>query len=328
MKTALKPKPVKVTWTSSSREASGPWLGLSLFVGVAAISFAAVLVRLSVSAPPVVAAYRLSLSALMLLPVFATRIGYRYRRVSSGTPRPSGAAVAGIGSTRDLSLALCSGGVLGLHYILWFASLGQTTVASSTVLVTLHPLMILPVSYLLWGDAVSLRQLGGVVAALVGGALITGGDLQIGADRLLGDINALLAAVAMGVYLLIGAAVRRRMELLPYTLVVYGTGGTVTAVAAVLAGYSLWPQPLHEWLLFVALAAIPTLVGHTLFNWALRFTRPAAVSVSILGEPLGASLLAFSLFGEVPGWLQTLGGVLVLIGVYSFNRQRREERSA
>lgn len=289
----------------------GALLYPALSAAVVAISFAAVLVRLSASPPEVLAAYRLLLGALAASPL----AWWNLRRV-----RPPEA--------KALLLALLAGAFLGVHYALWFASLARTTIASSTVLVTLHPLFVVPASYFLRNERFGPRSLLGAALALAGAAAVGWGDLGLGKESLAGDLLAVAAALAVAVHFMIGAELRKEMPVGIFAATSYGAGALVLfALAAFTSREALWPRPAEEWAIYLALALLPTFVGHTLFTWALKFTSPAVVSVSILGEPVGASLLALLFFDEAPRMGQLLGGAFVLCGVYLFVSEREKGRS-
>lgn len=279
-----------------------PFLYPALAAAVCAVSFAAVLVRLSASPPLVLAAYRLLLSALAAAPW----AWWSVRR--QGLPQAKAAL-----------LAAAAGAVLGLHYALWFASLERTSIASSTVLVTLHPLFVVPASYVLRRERFAARALLGAALALAGAAAVGWGDFSLGRESLAGDVLAVAAALLVAVHFMIAARVREEMPVGIFAAAAYAAGGLVLFAAAFLtAPGELWPRPAREWAIYAALAFLPTFVGHTLFTWALRYTSPAVVSVSVLGEPVGASFLALLIFGEAPRAAQLLGGALVLLGVYLF----------
>ena len=286
-----------------------PFLYPALAAAVVAISFAAVLVRLSASPPAVLAAYRLLLSALVAAPW----AWWNLRRHAFPGRKAAG-------------LALLAGAVLGLHYALWFASLERTSIASSTVLVTLHPLFVVPASYFLRRERFSARSLLGAALALAGGAAVGWGDFSVGRESLAGDMLAVAAALAVAVHFMIAARVRREMPVGIFAAAAYAAGAAVVFAAAWLSSPGeLWPRPAREWAIYLALALFPTFVGHNLFTWALRYTSPAVVSVSVLGEPVGASILAFLFFGEAPRAAQLAGGALVLAGVYLFISGREKK---
>lgn len=219
---------------------------------------------------------------------------------------------------RDLWLMGLSGLFLGVHFASWVASLQYTSVASSTVLVTLHPFVVLAAGAWLFGERVPPVAVIGVVLAISGSALVGWGDFSLGGTALYGDFLAFVGAVTVAGYILIGRSVRQRVGLLPYAAVVYGVAALALLLMAALTGTPLLGYAPREWGLFLALAALPTIMGHTVMNWALRYLKAAVVSVSILGEPVGASALAFLLFGEAPGSLSLTGGLLILVGIAVF----------
>jgi len=216
-------------------------------------------------------------------------------------------------SRRGLGLALVAGGFLALHFALWTESLRLTTVASSVALVTTNPLFVGLLSSLFLGERPSRALWQGIGLSVAGGLLIGWGDFALGGTALLGDVLALLGAVASSAYLLVGRRARDEGPLVPYATVAYGI-----AAALLLAGASGGGDPLPlptEWLWIALLALGPQLLGHTSVNWALRRFPASAVAVAILGEPVGATLWAYLVFGEVPGIPQGIGIVLVLLGI-------------
>lgn len=287
-----------------------------LIVAVVAVSFSAIFVRLSTAHPVVLALYRVAVSALVL----AAWGGVR-RTFTPGVLKGSRA-----------SLTLVAGGLLGAHYALWFGALTLTSVASATVLVTIHPLFVLPLTYLLWRERTTLPALLGLALALLGGVLIAMGDLELGRDHFGGDVLAVLAALAMAGYLMIGARVRPYVNVETYMATVYAAAAASLALAAILMKLPLWPLAVRDWQVVAALALVPTLLGHTLFNWALKFVSPSIVSVSVLGEPVVASMLAAALFAEFPSTAQWVGGTCIVLGVAFFSwahpgRRATEEKN-
>jgi len=262
---------------------------------VVSLSWAAILIRLTASPAVTVAAWRMALSALLLLPVLWVR----------RSPRPRL-------SKQGLGLAVLAGGFLALHFALWMESLRHTTVASSVALVTTNPIFVGLLSAILLGERPSRSLWQGIFLSVGGGLLIGWGDFALGGAALLGNVLALLGAVAASAYLLVGRRARQSGALLPYVTVAYG----VAAALLLLAGSAARsPTPLAtEWLWIGLMAVGPQLLGHTSVNWALRRFPASAVAVATLGEPVGATLWAYLLFGEVPGILQGAGIALVLMG--------------
>lgn len=282
--------------------------------GVIAVSTSAVIVKMSASPPVVLAFYRVLLSWILLAPVVLWRDGTRLRDALRH-------------HRRDAALALLSGVFLALHYVVWFVSLRLTSVASATVLVTTQPIWVMLIAYLLWRERVTLPAMGGMAVALVGVYFIGAHSAQQEGGQLLGDVLAVVAAILVSGYLLIGQRLRSRMSLLVYVFFVYGAAAAVLGVMAVIMQLPLTGYAAREWWLFAALAVIPTLMGHTVFNWALQHVPASVVSVSILGEPVGAVVLAMVLLGEIPAPIQLLGGLIILSGIGLFLHFRSVEPS-
>ncbi len=275
---------------------------LILAAAVMFVSVASVLIRMSAAPAAVLAVYRLGLSFLVLTPVVAA--GNRW-------PRPG---------ARDLALASLAGTALALHFLFWITSLSYTSVASSVLLVSLHPLLVLPVAHF-GGERVGRSQVMGVGLALLGMIIITGG-FQAPSAR--GDFLALAGGMMMGLYLLAGREVRKRTATLPYIWMVYGIASVLVLAWALAAGLPLHPYDSREYLLFAGLALIPTLGGHGLCNWALSHVGAARVSAMTLGEPVGAAVLAWLILAEVPSQPEFIGGAAVLAGlILTFNRERK-----
>lgn len=276
-----------------------------LALAVLSASASAILFRLattSAQAPLTVAFYRMAFTTALLTGPLLWR-----RREALG-----GLAV------RDILLCSVSGCFLALHFATWFSSLNYTTVASSTVLVTTHPLIVLAFSYLMWGERVGPGALAGAVLALAGAVLVGWGDFTGGSDALLGDLLALLGAAAVGGYFLVGRAVRPRVDILAYSVLTYGVAAALLLASAIAFGQPLRGFPPGDWVIFAALAVFPTILGHTFFNWALRYLPASVVSVSILGEPIGASILAWLIWQQLPGTVSLVGGAALIIGIGVF----------
>ncbi len=221
-------------------------------------------------------------------------------------------------SPRDLLLTLVSGVFLAAHFAFWFSSLTLTSIASSTVLVNTHPFFILAFEYLVLSKLISPRALLGMVIAITGATIVGWGDIGLDAKGLGGDLLAVLGAVAFAGYLLLGRETRQRISAVRYSFLAYLSSTVVLGVAALVVGNPFVGFPAHNWAVFAALAVIPTMFGHTLFNWALRFLPASVVSVSVLGEPIGATLLAWILFRTLPSALASGGGALILLGLAIF----------
>jgi len=273
---------------------------LNLVLGVIAVSFAAVLIRLADAPPLVIAAYRLCLASLILAPVAWMRSRQEISRLA----------------LKDIILAVASGAFLALHFALWIASLSYTSVATSVVLVTVTPIFVAIASYLLFKERLTRQVIGGIFVCLVGAALIGYGNWQIGSESLFGGLLALLGALAVAGYLIIGRRLRQEISLLSYAFLVYGSAAVMLLVAVLVCGYPVFGYSGDTYMMLVLLAVVPQLMGHMSLVWALRFVSATLVTIAVLGEPVGATVLAFIILDEAPTWSEIVGGVLILAGIF------------
>lgn len=285
-------------------------LYVALLVGVVAVSFAAILIRLADAPSIVIAAYRLTLASLIVAPLGLVR---RWGEVK-GLAR------------LDLLCAVLAGVFLTLHFALWIASLNYTTVASSVVFVTTHPLFVAIGSHLFTQDKITRPMFGGIMLAVAGGVIIGWNDLAVGQRALWGDLLALGGAVMAAGYFMAGRRLRPTVSLWAYISVVYSVGALGALVLAVLSGEKLTGYAPYTYVMFVLLAIGPQIIGHSSFNWALRHISAAAVAVIILGEPVGSTILAYFILDEVPTALKVVGAGLILSGIYFSLREERAER--
>lgn len=301
-----------------SQAPSAPLLGGAVTIAVLAVSTAAVLIRLSDASSLVIAFYRLGIATALLAPVALLSADRRTELAELGRRDWLGLSAVGV--------------VLAVHFAAWIESLSWTTVAASVVLVTLHPVFVGIASDRLFGEGLGSLGWIGVVVAFGGGAVIAWGDFRLGVDALIGDALALVGALAAAAYFLAGRGYRRRMSLLTYVVPVYAVC-TVALLAMVLgAGDPLTGYPVREYAIFAALAVVPMILGHTILNYALKYLTAPVIATSILGEPVGSTLLALVILGEVPPWITVVGGVIVLAGigavVYENNRPDPEQAKA
>jgi drug/metabolite transporter (DMT)-like permease len=276
---------------------------LVLAVAVLAMSWAGPLVRFTTAPALAVSAWRLLFSTAFILCVLAFRPA-AWRGVHLGP--------------RDLALATLAGALLALHFWTWIASLSFTTVASSVVLVSMQPLFVAVLSVTLLRERPARAQWAGIGVAVAGAAIIGWGDFGLGSRALFGDALALIGAVFAAGYYVIGRALRPRLDLWLYIGLVYGIAAVLLViVVAVRADVPLVGYTPRDWLIFAALAAGPMMIGHTGVNYALRYVPAYLANLVTLGEPIGATLIAWLLVSihEVPGPQFLFGGVLVLAGI-------------
>jgi len=280
-----------------SRPAFPPRLGLA--AAVLAISWAAILIRWADAPPLVVGAWRLGIASLLF---WAAAALARVPPLGGWTRSRVGAAIA-------------AATLLAAHFGLWIASLGLTSVASSVLLVSMQPVFVAVFGRLFLNERVARRAALGVALALAGSAAITGGDVRLLNGAWRGDLLALGGAVSLAVYYLLVRRLRQTIDLLPLVSLLTPLAAALLFGAALAAGDPLAGYPPRTYGLFFLLALGPTVVGHTLLNWALRYMKAYEVNLAVLGEPLGASLLALLLFGEEPPAYVFAGGALVLLGI-------------
>ena len=274
---------------------------VAIIVSIVAVSTASIIIRISAAAPLAIAAYRMIFASLLLLPFFLHGGGVERLRASG---------------RRGFITLMAVGVVLAVHFASWISSLSLTSVASSVIFVHADPIFVAVVSHFVLRERVTRRRLLGILIAFAGAIVIAVGDLSLGETNLYGDILALIGALMLGVYILSGRRIRQSLDLVSYVTPVYGASAAALAVGCVLTGTPLAPYPPREYLLFLAIAVVPMIFGHTVYNWALRYVEAPVVSISLLGEPVGATLLAFLILGEAPTPGVLVGGLVTLLGIY------------
>ncbi|MBP9202560.1 MAG: DMT family transporter [Kofleriaceae bacterium] len=274
---------------------AGRWL---LVLAIVAISTAAPFIRWAAPAPAAsVAALRVTLAALVL-----TALAPRAWRLVAALPR------------RQQLRIVAAGLLFATHLGVWIASLAFTSTAASVALVATNPVFAALLSPLT-GDRVGARAWLGIGVAGLGCALLAGGDWRAGGDALLGDLLALAGAATAAGYLAVGRSLRAALPLTAYLAVVNQVAALGLLVAALLAGAPLLALAPHSYLAIAGGAVIASLGGHTLLNLAVRSTPTHLVALAILGEPVGATLLTWALFAEVPPAHAALGGAVILGGI-------------
>jgi len=264
--------------------------------------------------PDVAAFYRMLFSVALLAP-FA--LGSRDHR--------RGMAAL---SLRDRWLTGLSGAFLALHFLCWFFSIKYTSIFSATVLVNLTPVFLLAAESLLFRHRPAGKEISGVLLALLGLVLLSLPAAGEGGGSLTGNLLAILAAAFMGGYMLCSRSVRPKLHILPFSFLVYAVCTLAIGLWVVIAGRPLGGYTPEDFALFSGSAVVCTLLGHSLFQWSLRYIRASTLSVFILGEPVGAAILAFLLYREVLGPVSYVGGAILLIGIALFNIKRKDAETA
>ncbi|MEM3832513.1 MAG: EamA family transporter [Thermoprotei archaeon] len=283
---------------------------IALFVGIIAVSTASIFVRLSSSPALVIAAYRMLFASVLM-----------------GLLSINNLKNIKILSKKEIFiLIILSGVALGAHFGAWTMSLFYTTIAASTILTDSSPIFVVIISYVLFKEQTKLRELLGIIISLIGAVIIISGSVAIkDMNNLYGDLLALLSAFFLSIYLVVGRKLRRKVDLVSYTFTVYGIASITLFIIALFLMNNVMVSSLHEMLIFLALALIPSGLGHNSYNYALKYLKASIVSVSILGEPVGASVLAIIIFNEIPTISTVIGGIIVVLGIIITTLYREQQ---
>lgn len=299
------------------RKSIPPQVFFVLLAGIAAVSFAAIFIRFAMAEgipTPAIAAGRLTLAALVLTP-FALR-GH--------------AGILKALTRADVLLAAASGLILAVHFATWIASLSYTTVLISVVFVGTGPLWVALLEVVFLRTRLAPLVIIGLMIAFIGGLVIGLGDpsgMAFTGDSLTGGLLALAGAVAIAVYLVIGRKLRAKLPLIPYIWLVYGFAAIFLLLLVLVTGTPLLGYSPQGYFWIALLALVPQLIGHSSFNFALRFLSATYVSIATQMEPIGSAVAAYFLLNETPSAQQWYGSVAILIGVIlaSFGQQAAQQ---
>lgn len=270
---------------------------LMLPIGIIAVSTASIFIKLCDAPALIIATYRMVFASLMLMPYAF------YKKTGRGWGRS------------DLGWLILSGVFLSLHFTFWIASLKYTSVASSVVLVSTHPIFVgLGASFLL-KERLGMNLVLGIALSVLGSGLISYGDMTLSEDALMGDGLALLGALAASGYFLVGRKMRKSQDLLSYIFPVYSTAALVLILLSFLFQEKFSGYSATTYLYLFLLALIPQLIGHTTFNWALKYLPASMVTITILGEPVGSTTLAYFILSEGLTPWKVIGGILIFAGI-------------
>lgn len=220
----------------------------------------------------------------------------------------------------DFLLCTLSGIFLAMHFATWITSIKYTSIASSAMLVNTHPVFIVILSYIILNEKISNRASLSILMTFGGSILISLGDRGQGGNVLFGDSLAVMGAVFISFYMIIGRKMRQKLSASAYTLIVYLSCTITLLILDMLTKTPLFPYSYVDWAIFLALAVFCTIFGHSIFNWALQYVKPAFLSVTILGEPVFATIWAIVIFNEIPGFYNIIGSLVVVAGIYMFNK--------
>ena len=277
-----------------------------ILIGIIGISMSAILIRFSTAPSSVTASWRLLGTVILMTPVTFGKGAVRKELFSI--------------DRKTVALSLISGIFLAIHFWFWFESLRLTSVASASTIVSTEVIWVSIGFFLFLKGRLSLKAIAAIAVAFVGSGFVAFADSGAGGTHLTGDLFALLAAMAVAVYMLIGRIVRANVSNTVYTYLVYAACAAGLLLTSLVQQQGLFDYGYNGILIGLALAVFSTILGHSVFSWCLKFFSPSFVSASKLCEPVVAAILAGFLFGEVPGPMQLLGCVLILGSVLYYSR--------
>lgn len=282
-----------------------------ILAGTFFTSVSSIIIRLSEAPALAIAAYRM----LFTIGILALPVYFKNREEFKKLSR------------KDFLMCLCSGIFLALHFASWIQSLQMTTVANSTILVSSSPIFVALINYFLLKERISKRMVLGISISLAGSVIIGMGASQGGGSSMMvGNILAFMGAIFVAGYLVLGGIARKTISAGVYVFIVYSVSALVLFSMCVITGTPLSPYPAREYILFFFLALFSSILGHTLYNYLMKYFSSTLISVSTLGEPIFASLMALLIFREIPSVYTLVGGLITIAGIYYYlmtqNRQR------
>lgn len=277
-----------------------------IFMGVIAVSSAAIFIKLAQNEgipSLVIAAVRMTIASIVLTPIALSRHLGEVRSLQR----------------RELTLAGISGIFLAVHFATWIFSLEYTNVLVSTVLVNSNPLWAAALEIFILRARLSRWVIVGLVIGLIGSIIVAipppNTEVTLGQNPLLGSLLAICGAITVAVYFIIGRTLRAKLSLLTYIWLVYSCSAIVLLLIVLFTHTSIVGYSTNGYLYLVAMALVPQLIGHTSFNYALKFVPATFVGISVQLEPAISAIIAFFLFSEVPLPVQILGSAVILAGV-------------
>lgn len=272
---------------------------LAIFLAVLCLSTSSIMVRFCTAPAMVIALYRVVFTIGLAGVIEGRNLNRNIAEINR----------------QDLIYILGAGFFLALHFAFWITSLDYTSVSSSVLFTNLQVVFVLVFSVIFLRETLNHWVFAGIAVALLGCLFIAYGDLHSG--KILGDMLALASGLFVAVYFLIGRSIRQRVGAMTYTFIVSVVAVLVLLLGTLLGGWSFSGYPALDWTLFFLMALGPGIGGHAVLNWALKYVKAPIVAVSILGESVGASILAFFIFQEHLLWYQIIGGILILTGIYT-----------
>jgi len=287
---------------------------IALFISIIGVSFAAVIIRTCTARPLLISFYRLLFTTVLLLPILIVIPRFRTQLKQI--------------SLKELVFMTIIGIILALHFTFWITSLQFTSVASSVILVTAHPILVAPLSYIFLEEKISKTNIAGIFISLSGVFTLVYGNYSGAFDQtsLYGNILAFLGGIAAGLYILGGRYMRKTVSVIIYAIIVYAISTIVLLGFIGFSKTALFSITTEDLLLILLMAIVSGIGGHTLYNWSLAHIRASLASVALLGEPIGSAILALLIpwIHEIPTIWTVIGGGIILTGVYLAAKEKKE----
>jgi len=274
-----------------------------ILAGTFFTSVSSIIIRFSESPSLVIAAYRMLFTSIMLFFPVYIKYGSEFKSLNKN----------------DCLLCLISGIFLALHFASWIQSIQMTTIANSTILVSCSPIFVAAINYFLLKERITGKMIVGIGMSLIGTVIIGIGSSQgNGTAMILGNVLAFMGAVFVAGYLVIGGIVRKTVSAGVYVLIVYSVSAIALFFMCFASGTPVYPYPLKEFALFFLLAFFSSILGHTVYNYLMKYYSSTLISVSTLMEPIFASLMAMFIFSEIPSLYTVVGGIIIIGGIYYY----------
>lgn len=277
-----------------------------ILAGTFFTSLSSIIIRFSEAPALVISAYRMLFTSMMLLIPVYIKSKDELKNLNKN----------------NFVLCIISGVFLALHYAAWIQSIKMTTIANSTILVSCSPIFVAAVNYLLFKEKFNKKMLLGIIMSLAGTIIIAmGSSKETKSGMTVGNILAFSGAVFVAVYLIIGGIVRKNLSAFAYVFIVYSVSAIVLFIMCILTNTPIYPYPLKEFILFFLLGFFSSILGHTVYNYLMKYYSSTLISVSTLAEPIFASILAIPLLNEFPSAYSIIGGIIIISGIYYYLTQ-------
>jgi len=274
-----------------------------ILVGTLFTSLSSIIIRFSAAPALVISAYRMLFTCLMLLlPVILNN-----RKEFYSVKR------------NDFLMCILSGIFLALHYASWISSIHMTTIANSTVLVACSPMFVALANYFIIKEKFTFKMIASIVLSLTGTLIIAmGSSGGAGSNMMMGNALAFLGAIFIAGYLVIGGIIRKNMSAGVYVFIVYSVSAITLFLMCFVTNTPVYPYPAKEFILFIALAFFCSILGHTVYNYLVKYVSSTLISISTLSEPIFASIMAMFFFKEVPSIYTLAGGMIIITGIFYY----------